>query len=283
MIKNVVLGREVYDKIMYYVKKAKFEISGLGNVVVIDGVPTVTEIYLLDQKNDPTETEMCGDAVAKLIYEHHVSGVEGELKFWWHSHVNMSVFWSKTDMDTITDLTKNGWFVHGVFNKKDEYRLAYSNNDPVPVFIDDLGLLIDEDMVGKEVYDLQTQINILKGDIEQECDKLFEEKVTDSVYIPHFTGTYDYKKGYNSKYPSNNETTYLEPYEREILEHNTLIDSDKKGELELISAGYTDLEISYMNIELSIFSLKDVSDYEQYWGSIDDEIAFGLKEMQVGM
>ncbi len=107
---------------MHYVHKAKFEISGFGNVEIIKGVPTVTDIILLKQENHSTETEMDGDAVAKALYDHHVSGMEGELKFWWHSHVDMPTFWSTTDMATINELTENGWWIHGVFNKKNEYR-----------------------------------------------------------------------------------------------------------------------------------------------------------------
>ena len=106
MLEKIVIGREAYDKIMHYVHKAKFEISGFGNVQVIDGIPTVTDIILLKQENDPTETEIDADAIAKAIYDHHVSGMEGELKFWWHSHVNMGVFWSGTDNATIKQLTK---------------------------------------------------------------------------------------------------------------------------------------------------------------------------------
>ena len=214
-MEKLVIGREAYDKIMYYVHKAKFEISGLGNVQIINGVPTVTDIILLKQENDPTETEIEADAITKALYDHHVSGMEGELKFWWHSHVDMGVFWSGTDKTTIWDLTKNGWFVHGVFNKKDEYKLAYSNYDEISkqkVFADDLKLEIDEDMIYIE-ENIEEQVKILEiedtitrlydsiGKIEDtvnkniaaECDPKYDELVTDKVYV--YKSNYNYYKG----------------------------------------------------------------------------------------
>ena len=145
MLDKVIIGREAYDKIMYYVHKAKFEISGLGNVQIIDGVPTVTDIILLEQENTSTETEITADAICKAEYEHLESGMKGDLKFWWHSHVNMDVYWSKTDDDTVEQLTKNGWFIHGVFNKKDEFKLRYTNNEPVAVEKDEIVILSDDD------------------------------------------------------------------------------------------------------------------------------------------
>lgn len=181
MIKNIKIGRDAYEQIMYYVHKAKFEISGLGNVRIINGVATVTDIFLIDQENDPTETEMKADAIGKCIYDHHMSGIEGDLKFWWHSHVDMQVFWSGTDRKTIEELTENGWFIHGVFNKKNEHRICYSNNEPFEVFVDNLELDIDESFMSEEKRKLYEMIDNLDNNMFLECDELFKEKVTDKV------------------------------------------------------------------------------------------------------
>lgn len=180
---KIVIGREAYDKIMYYVHKAKFEISGFGNVEVIDGIPTVTDIYLLKQENDPTETEMCPDAVSKAVYDHHMSNVSGEMKFWWHSHVNMDVFWSGTDTATMNSLTENGWFIHGVFNKKDKFKIAYTTNEPVSAFIDDLNLEIDEDLItcpklvenALEIYDHEHQRETIDKEFKAQIKELEKE------------------------------------------------------------------------------------------------------------
>jgi hypothetical protein len=293
---NIVIGREAYDKIMYFVHKAKFEISGLGNVQIIDGVPTVTDIILLKQENDPTETEMDADAVAKAVYDHHVSGMEGELKFWWHSHVNMEVFWSGTDKATIKDLTKNGWFIHGVFNKKNEFKCAYSNFDEIskePIFVDNLDLVIDENIVQDDrileerckILELEDKIDKIDDTISDiiaaTCKPLFDTLVTDKVYKP------TYMSGGN-KWRNNTMLGKL----NEIATVNTLASStthtsgkttttgisnyyynseftDPDGAIELFSAGYTEEQIHYMQDSLWIYDIEDVIKFENEYGGLD--------------
>ena len=248
LLDKIVIGREAYDKIMYFVDKAKFEISGFGNVQVIDGVPTVTDIILLEQENDPTETEMNADAIAKALYDHHVSGMEGELKFWWHSHVNMQCFWSSTDMATINDLTKNGWFIHGVFNKKNEYRCAYSNNDPIPLFLDKLDLEIDEDLVHDEkIIDAQIELLELNEEIEainleadevnkkidsiiaEKCDPLFDTLVKDKPPIVYTRNTWsnymDQYDDYTDKYHGGQKETLGKHLEMKKYQATSMIPS----------------------------------------------------------
>ena len=287
---NIVIGREAYDKIMYFVHKAKFEISGLGNVQVIDGVPTVTDIILLKQENDPTETEMDADAVAKAVYDHHVSGMEGELKFWWHSHVNMGVFWSATDKDTIKELTQNGWFIHGVFNKKNEYKCAYSNFDEIskePIFIDNLDLQIAESMVyDEQLFDNRSKILDLEEESEKiiaaKCDPLFDTLVTDKVYKPVYS-SYGNNKWRNetmlgklnematgnipqtSTTPNTGKTTTTGISDYYYNSEFT----DPDGAIELFHAGYSEAEIHYMQDSLWIYDIEDVIKHENEYGKID--------------
>ena len=155
---------------MHYVHKAKFEISGFGNVEIIKGVPTVTDIILLKQENHSTETEMDGDAVAKALYDHHVSGMEGELKFWWHSHVDMPTFWSTTDMDTINELTENGWWIHGVFNKKNEYRCEHCKNVFEKGWSDAEALAEAEENFGKPVVEWNDDAVVICDDCYQKMN-----------------------------------------------------------------------------------------------------------------
>lgn len=276
-MENVVIGRAALDKINYYVQKAKFEISGLGNVQIINGVPTVTDIILLKQTNEPTETEIDADAISKALYDHHISGVEGELKFWWHSHVDMGAFWSKTDMDTIKELTENGWFIHGVFNKKEEFRLAYSNNEPMAVFLDDLDMLIDEDLISEEALELKIKM-------EQSCDDLFNELVTDKPYIqykPAYYGAYDYKESYKGKLQASSETrqkTGSFPATSNVQNIGKCIDKDfsqfvcEAGAIELFNLGYDFEEIEFMQVFMDI---RDTYDYEWHnlnIGNVDAEL-----------
>lgn len=296
MLKKIRIGREAYDKIMYYVNKSNFEVSGFGNVVVIDGIPTVDEIFLIKQENHSTETEMEADAIGKALYDHHVSGMEGELKFWWHSHVNMDVFWSGTDMSTINQLTEDGWFIHGVFNKKYEYKCAYSNIDPVAMFVDDLEMEIDEDMFNDDtILDLQMQIEMLKGDILSEIgaklDPIYDELVTVKTYTPSYGGQFIngvwQRGGAAGKHSAaaKTETSQKITTPLSLMTHtsgrtttsgitgssdlaNYAEFRDPEGAMRFMVMGYTRLEVRFMEVECGVEEPEDLEWYESYMGSM---------------
>lgn len=264
-MKELVIGRKAYDKIMYYVHKAKFEISGLGNVEVINGIPTVTDIILLKQENDPTETDIDSESIARAMYDHEQLGIKGELKFWWHSHVDMDVFWSGTDRDTIDQLTQHGWFVHGVFNKKNEYRLAYSNNEPFTTFIDNLDLEIDEDLVEPEI------LTILKTR-ETKLNKQFDELVTDKpLYTPTFSSNFDnWREPSVGKLATGHSRVTLKTTTSglDTAEFNYNYFLDPKGAAELLFLGFNEEEVDYMQRNLWIEDEESLIDYEAEFGDV---------------
>ena len=57
--------------------------AGFGKVQFIDGVPTVTSAYLVDQVNTSSDTEIDDTALSKLMYEKREDA--GHMNFWWHS------------------------------------------------------------------------------------------------------------------------------------------------------------------------------------------------------
>lgn len=121
---KVILENEVYRKIMHWVNKSHYEVSGLGTLEIQEGgIFRVTSAMLLPQKNGTTHTDIESEDVGKLMYALRES--PGQLRFWWHSHVDMPVFWSGTDMDTIRKISAGGWFLSTVFNKKNEMKSAY--------------------------------------------------------------------------------------------------------------------------------------------------------------
>lgn len=116
---KVVIDDEVYQKINHWVQKAPGEVSGLGKVSVDkDGTFRVVEAILVEQENGSASTELNSTAVSKAMYE--LRDAPGHMNFWWHSHVNMAVFWSGTDIDTIREIGRNGWVLSIVFNKRRE-------------------------------------------------------------------------------------------------------------------------------------------------------------------
>ncbi len=128
---TIILPLKVREKIQYFVDKADKEISGLGDATINLDAKTVTvsSAFLLDQECTFSTTDLCENAVSKAMYEAHTDeqkGITRNIKFWWHSHVNMQVFWSGTDTTTMKELSEAGWFVNIVFNKKREMLGAVS-------------------------------------------------------------------------------------------------------------------------------------------------------------
>ncbi len=150
---KVAILPEVYDKIMWWVHRSPQEISGFGKVQFIDGVATVTSAYLITQENSSADTEIDAQALSKLMYEKREE--EGHMNFWWHSHVNMNVFWSATDYAAIRQIGKQGWVLAIVFNKKEEYRAAiYQGGSEFfpPIWVDDM-TMEQASRVSKELAD----------------------------------------------------------------------------------------------------------------------------------
>src|SRR3990167_7646109 len=82
------------------------EVSALGEVEVQGSrlyIPN--ELHILPQERGPGHVELDMDEVAKFLTQHVRAGKNPErVRLWFHTHVNMSVFWSKTDEDTIERL-----------------------------------------------------------------------------------------------------------------------------------------------------------------------------------
>jgi hypothetical protein len=120
---TILMENEVWRKVMYWVNKSQFEVSGLGKIRVEEGgTLRVVDAMLLPQKNGHTHTDIEAEDVNRAMFM--LKDSEGDLRWWWHSHVNMNVFWSSTDMDTIKKIGQGGWFAATVFNKKSEVRSA---------------------------------------------------------------------------------------------------------------------------------------------------------------
>lgn len=127
---NILIADEVYQKCIHWVNKSTYEVSGLGTVEVLeDGTLHVVSAMLLKQENTGSHTEIEATAVCKAMDD--LMSEDGLLKWWWHSHVDMPVFWSKTDTDTIQEWGEKGWVCATVFNQKSETRSAYYQKDAI--------------------------------------------------------------------------------------------------------------------------------------------------------
>ena len=283
---KLVISCDAHDKIMHYVNKTDFEVSGLGVIEILDGQPTVTDVYLLEQENDPTETEITSESINKVLYEHYKTKKKGDIKFWWHSHVNMDVFWSGTDRATIKQLTQNGWFFHGVFNKKDEVKIAFSNCDPVFGMIDNLNLDIDYDLVNdQELYDAYQIVNKIKDERAKKWDEDYDELVTERCVKSYATS---YADGYRTSYAggyfweeeddligrelSDIPSSISKAFDRALYEDSEEIEENYPLE----GFGFDNQELAYLS-SIGVNTLDDYFEFENEYGNIDYILTKGVK------
>lgn len=167
---KVIIDRMALEKIRYLVDKDSQECSGMGITRVVGDTIYVDDVKMLEQRNGAAHTDINEDAVTKLMYEWRDR--EGEINFWWHSHVNMGVFWSGTDEATIKQLAQHGMCVASVFNKKGEIRTAVACKIEVPfaagaqvVMFDNLALMVQTQVPDaiKAVWDEEHTANVKKG------------------------------------------------------------------------------------------------------------------------
>ena len=157
---TIEIDKEVFKKIMYWIDKTGAEISGLGKVLVDKerNVIRVIEAVLVKQENTGTSTELDAAAVGRAMFR--LKDSPGELRFHFHSHANMGVFWSSTDQDMIKMLGSQGWFCATVFNKKREMLSAYVQASPVRFVCSDVPTTVDKDTYINEAWDKEYAENV---------------------------------------------------------------------------------------------------------------------------
>ena len=170
---------EALKKIMYYAKAASGEVSGLGVVKRDkDKKLIVEDIYLLEQESSSGDTELKPEAVSKMMIDMIKAKKDpGELKFWWHSHANMSVFWSGTDDECAETLSKEFAFSL-VVNKDGDRRCRLDLYHPFRLTIDHVKLA--------EIYEEDESL-------KEACEKEVQEKVKE----PSWNTGYNNGFGYN--------------------------------------------------------------------------------------
>ena len=178
---KLVIPYNIHKKIMHFVNKADFEVSGFGKVTHTNGVLTVIDVILLKQEGGAAHTDIDPAALGKAMYE--LRNSPGDLNFWWHSHVKMQAFWSGQDLATIDKIAQNGYCVATVFNQKNEHKSAFSG-----VYTDPFG---ERSVV---LYDnITTEIEAPPQDLTlvEAWDKEFQTNVSQPKTWRSYSGPYD--------------------------------------------------------------------------------------------
>ena len=120
----------------------KNEISGLMTAIPQkDGRYLMSDVEILKQENTAVETDIDGDSVMEYKMKYGMKYQNPEMKFvWWHSHHNMAVNWSTTDLKEIDAWKNSSFSLALVVNLREEYTFRVSlwslNGIPIEKHID---------------------------------------------------------------------------------------------------------------------------------------------------
>jgi len=166
----IVVSQLAYEKISAWVDLCSVEISGLAKGEVFRGPKTgrlhfkVDDVELFRQWGTGGGTEIDPLELAEWQEKIGAMGVMPDVDiFWWHSHVNMGVFWSGTDEECIRSLVNKGVLASIVFNKRREWKAR------VDTLIGPKNVQWTQEAV---MHVEQASYNV-----REECDKVMKEKM----------------------------------------------------------------------------------------------------------
>lgn len=140
---SLIIPTEINTKILHWLNKTKHEVSGYGNLEWLDDQKSwrVKDVFLLKQEVSPTSTEIDPHAVGRAMFL--TKDEPYGMKWHWHTHPNMGVFWSGDDMEIIRSHGQQDWILASVFNEKGEIRTAFYTKTevlgkPHDVFVDEI-------------------------------------------------------------------------------------------------------------------------------------------------
>lgn len=139
---------DAMKRMFLWAQHAKGEVSGLGDITVVDGELAINNVYLFPQECSGGETDMDWDAVTNFLAQFPAGSPEAMAKrLWWHSHADMSAFLSGTDKETITSWGKQGvqYLVSIVVNKKREVFARYDCFKPIHIYTESIKLWVMDD------------------------------------------------------------------------------------------------------------------------------------------
>lgn len=155
-------------RIKYYAEAATGEVSGLGVIRIDDkGRHIVSDVHLLEQESSGADTELKPEAISILMTDMMKKNEDpGMLKFWWHSHANMGVFWSSTD-DACAETLSHEYAFSLVVNKAGEKKCRLDLYHPIRITID-----------GIKIEELKSE----DAELKEACEKEVKEKVRSPGY-----------------------------------------------------------------------------------------------------
>ncbi len=194
---QVILSPLASLKMTYYIDVIDYEISGLGIVEKLSsGDVLVTDIFLLEQEVTGAETTLDPAALGKFWNEklNEPDFPVEKVKLWWHSHVDMSVFWSTTDIATIenldTEQDEENWWLSIVGNKSGDRKARIDVYKPHRMHQDDIDLIVGADMTLKEDIRKEVEEKVTIKQIQTKKKSLVHDIVRNTGLVRGKNGLY---------------------------------------------------------------------------------------------
>ena len=128
---SITLSKEAYLDILLFVAHCEYEISWLGEVKREGNDFIISKVHLLKQECSSVTTKISEegriDLISELSRSPDAKNRINSLKFWGHSHVEMTVGPSAQDLKQIRNCLEEGggvidWYIMGIFNKLGDVR-----------------------------------------------------------------------------------------------------------------------------------------------------------------
>lgn len=133
---NLIIVEEAYLKMKYFVENCNTEISGLGKIREKSDSLELYDVEIFEQNVSATHSDLDTKTLAKFLNEKTLTKESvKDYKAWWHSHVNMEVFFSLTDEYTINISREFPYLVSIVMNKLHDIEARLDIYSPLRITI----------------------------------------------------------------------------------------------------------------------------------------------------
>lgn len=223
---SIEIPEEFIQEIFAYVDAVPTEISGLGDIEIEGDVLKIVKLRMFKQECTSGETTIDPQQLEEMTVQAAESNDDmSKLRLWWHSHANMSTFWSGQDETCIKDLLGcfRDYVVSIVVNKKRDLLAR---------------LDIRHKMMGREVTHTHHR---LKVNVVRIINKTLEERVKEEVERLVSTPAAKMAATDSSRdtnYRAGSQHGGSPSYHRSRIEHQGRISEPYKSGKMLIGFGY---------------------------------------------
>jgi len=247
-------------KLHAYIDNCKIEVGGFG---YIDKNNHIHDVFITKQICSGSETNLdipdLHQHILKLMDE--TPELIPQIRFHWHSHVNMDVFWSPTDMKNIGGFNDH-WMLFAVLNKNHEMLTKLRVYEPVLMDLDKVDIDVEFDALTKE------EIKDIKKELK--------DKITKETFGMYKHGGYINGRPTIYPYQTPLHTSMMEKQDQEVAYLEQLsFNLDEEEDEGSITATITDIEKKKLKlkkcIELKVKIKKGID--KNSFSRIEEELA----------